>query len=184
VHLNWDSSILENDTGYAFSPENGGSMFFWIIGIYLQVHMALQLRRPTLTSSLLWEPQISYSKDMQGLRPCSRESPAWASNGHSVKKFTVFYGTLKVNYHVRRMDMLWVIWWRCINSVAPCMYSVTHSAHFERKGHKRSKYFETYYCRNGTDVVKSNSFVRLQKFCVNILTKICYSFCNKIKVNM
>jgi hypothetical protein len=30
-----------------FSPEDGGSMFLLIFGIYLQVHTALQPRRPT-----------------------------------------------------------------------------------------------------------------------------------------
>jgi hypothetical protein len=36
-----------------FSPEDGGSMFLENVGIYLQVHMALLPRRPTLTSSQL-----------------------------------------------------------------------------------------------------------------------------------
>jgi hypothetical protein len=39
--------------------EDGDSMFLGN-DIYFQVHMALQPRRPTLTSSLLSEPQISY----------------------------------------------------------------------------------------------------------------------------
>jgi hypothetical protein len=39
-----------------FSPEDGGSMILWNVGIYLQVHLALQPRRPTLTTSPLWEP--------------------------------------------------------------------------------------------------------------------------------
>jgi hypothetical protein len=38
--------------GYqCFSLEDGGSMFLWITSIYLQVHTALLLKRPTLTSS-------------------------------------------------------------------------------------------------------------------------------------
>jgi hypothetical protein len=31
------------------SPEDGGSMFLWNVGIYLQVYTALQPTRPTLT---------------------------------------------------------------------------------------------------------------------------------------
>jgi hypothetical protein len=41
-------------------PGDRGSMFLWNAGILLQVHMTLKLRRPTSTSSLLREPQISY----------------------------------------------------------------------------------------------------------------------------
>jgi hypothetical protein len=45
------------------SPEDGGNMFLWNVGIYLQVHAALQPTRPTSTSSQPWEPQISYHID-------------------------------------------------------------------------------------------------------------------------
>jgi hypothetical protein len=42
-----------------FRAEDGGSIFLQNIGIYLQVNMALQRRRPTSTSSP-WDPQILY----------------------------------------------------------------------------------------------------------------------------
>jgi hypothetical protein len=38
--------------GTYFSPEDGGSMFLRNIGVYLQVHTALQPRRPTENFSL------------------------------------------------------------------------------------------------------------------------------------
>jgi hypothetical protein len=41
------------------SPEDGDSMFLWNVGTYLQVHVALQPRRPTTIFSPPWEPQIS-----------------------------------------------------------------------------------------------------------------------------
>jgi hypothetical protein len=44
-----------------WSSEYGDSMFLRKVVIYLQVHTALQPRRPTSASSPPWEPQISYS---------------------------------------------------------------------------------------------------------------------------
>jgi hypothetical protein len=46
---------------YIFSPGDGGSVFLWNVGIYLQVRTALLRRGPTSTSSPPWEPQVSYS---------------------------------------------------------------------------------------------------------------------------
>jgi hypothetical protein len=43
---------------FFFGPEDGGSMFLWNIGIHLQVHTALQPRRPTptdLSFGTLWD---------------------------------------------------------------------------------------------------------------------------------
>jgi hypothetical protein len=45
-----------------FRPEDGDSMFLWNVGVYLQGYMVLLSRRPTLTSSLPWEHQITYMK--------------------------------------------------------------------------------------------------------------------------
>jgi hypothetical protein len=45
---------------FVFTPEDGDSMFLRNAGIYLQVHTALQPRRPTRTSSSQWGSQNSY----------------------------------------------------------------------------------------------------------------------------
>jgi hypothetical protein len=37
---------------FSFGAENGDSMFLWNVGIYLQVHTALQSRRQTLTTHI------------------------------------------------------------------------------------------------------------------------------------
>jgi hypothetical protein len=43
----------------AYRAEDGGSMFFWKVGICLQVHTALQPRRPTL-NFIVTAPKIEY----------------------------------------------------------------------------------------------------------------------------
>jgi hypothetical protein len=45
-----DTNVLEE---YTASPEDGDIKFLRNAGIYLEVHMELQSRRPTSTSSLL-----------------------------------------------------------------------------------------------------------------------------------
>jgi hypothetical protein len=60
MDLRVDSHVLEEHTASIFSTEDGGSKFLQNTGIYLQAHMLLLSRRPTSTSTLLWEPQISY----------------------------------------------------------------------------------------------------------------------------
>jgi hypothetical protein len=46
-----------------FSPEDGNSMFLRKAGIYLQVHTALQTRRPTLESCC----NVKYVFEIEGL---------------------------------------------------------------------------------------------------------------------
>jgi hypothetical protein len=51
---------------YQYSGDRDGdedSTFLWNVGIWIQVHMALQPRIPTLTSSPLLEPQASHSAE-------------------------------------------------------------------------------------------------------------------------
>jgi hypothetical protein len=50
----WGDSYVHTDVSI-FSPEDGDSMFFRNVGIYLRVHKASQPR----TFSLPWEPQIT-----------------------------------------------------------------------------------------------------------------------------
>jgi hypothetical protein len=42
-----------------FNSKDGDSMFLRNVGVYQQVHTALQPRRPTLICSPVWQPQIS-----------------------------------------------------------------------------------------------------------------------------
>jgi hypothetical protein len=44
------------DIASSFTTEDGGSMFLRNAGLYLEVRMALQPRRPTSTCSPLWKP--------------------------------------------------------------------------------------------------------------------------------
>jgi hypothetical protein len=53
-----DNNVSEEHTA-SFRAEDGGSIFLQNVGIYLQVHTALQPRRPTSTSSPPREPQVS-----------------------------------------------------------------------------------------------------------------------------
>jgi hypothetical protein len=45
--------------GANFSPEIGSCIFLQNVGIYLQVHKALQPRRPTMTFSSIFDKEIS-----------------------------------------------------------------------------------------------------------------------------
>jgi hypothetical protein len=45
-----------------FSPEDGDSMFLRNVGVYLQIHMALLPRRPTMTNSLPFKLCFIYSR--------------------------------------------------------------------------------------------------------------------------
>jgi hypothetical protein len=58
--LELDTIVLEEHTASIFRAEHGGSMFLWNADTHLHVHMVWQRRRPPSTSSLLWEPQISF----------------------------------------------------------------------------------------------------------------------------
>jgi hypothetical protein len=43
-------NVLKEHTASVFSPEDEDDMFFQNIGIYLQVHIASQPRKPTFTN--------------------------------------------------------------------------------------------------------------------------------------
>jgi hypothetical protein len=56
--------VVWSNANVHLSPKDGGGMFLWNVGIYLQVYTQLLLRQPTSTPSLPWKPQISAGKEV------------------------------------------------------------------------------------------------------------------------
>jgi hypothetical protein len=54
----WTCRHIPMFRGNILRPEDGDGMFLRNVGIYVQVHTALQSKRPTMSSSPPWEPQI------------------------------------------------------------------------------------------------------------------------------
>jgi hypothetical protein len=54
---------LEEHTASTFSPDDGGSMFLLNIHIFLQVHMALDPRKPTLMGTTLFSKAAAAAAD-------------------------------------------------------------------------------------------------------------------------
>jgi hypothetical protein len=78
-HLSYGTALI--------SPEDGGSMFLQNDGTYLQVHVVLQPKRPTLTSLPSWEPQIYIMWWESTNKVRSQDLHLWSSYG--VKSYFV-----------------------------------------------------------------------------------------------
>lgn len=121
-----DTIVSEGQNAFIISHEDKGSMFLWNVDcIYLKVHMAILPRKPTSTSSLLWELQLSYwqicfvskwTTTLQIFRICSLAPPLSFSNAWAAVILVVAIRSdwvttqLQNNLHADLIKLSLIIW--------------------------------------------------------------------------
>jgi hypothetical protein len=140
----WLTPLFQRNIMSPFSALDMETLCLWNVGIYLQFHMVLQPRRPTLTSSLPWEPCIEILNcDCLQL---SKETVSAYNNFFVINVYTYIESLLSTVLRSVYVN----VWKRVHKSYFIILLSLTQCrslcSRVEKKYHHFNKWLLWYFC--------------------------------------